>query len=237
MHVGLLACDEVAERFRHIAGGYQQMFERLLSPHIPGLRVTRFDVQAGDIPANAQACDAWITTGSRESVYDDVTWIRAAETFIRGIADSNRPFVGICFGHQLLARVLGAEVTRASGGWGVGVLPMSVLHNEYWMTPTRSTVRLQYMHADQVTELPSGATLLGESAHCPVAMFQAGARLLGIEAHPEFPAAYARALIEDRRARIGQQVAEDALARVDEPVDSDVVGGWIAHFFGAPPSN
>ena len=31
MHVGLLACDEVADRFQHIAGGYQQMFERLLS--------------------------------------------------------------------------------------------------------------------------------------------------------------------------------------------------------------
>jgi hypothetical protein len=63
-------------------------------------------------------------------------------------------------------------------------------------------------------------------------MFQAGSRLLGIEAHPEFPAAYARALIEDRRARIGERAAEDALARVDERADSDVVGRWIARFFG-----
>lgn len=236
MHVGLLACDEVAERFRHIAGGYQQMFERLLSPHIPGLRVTRFDVQAGDIPADARACDGWITTGSRASVYDDAGWIRAAETFVGKVADSDRPFVGICFGHQLLARTLGAEVNRAPGGWGVGVLPMQVVRREEWMTPALSTVRLQYMHADQATEPPDGATLLGAAAHCPVAMFQSGPRLLGIEAHPEFPAAYARALIEDRRARIGAQVAEDALARVDEPTDSGVVGGWIARFFGARQS-
>jgi len=83
VHVGLLACDEVAERFRHIAGGYQQMFERLLSPHIPGLRVTRFDVQAGNIPADARTCDAWITTGSRASVNDDAQWIRVVETFVR----------------------------------------------------------------------------------------------------------------------------------------------------------
>ena len=236
MHVGLLACDEVAERFGHIAGGYQQMFERLLSPHIPGLRVTRFDVQAGNIPADARTCDAWITTGSRASVYDDAQWIGAAETFVRKVADSDRPFVGICFGHQLRARTLGAEVTRASGGWGVGVLPMRVVRREDWMTPACSTVRVQYMHADQVTEPPDGATLLGEAPHCPVAMFQCGARLLGIEAHPEFPAAYARALIEDRRARIGDAVVEDALARVDEPTDSDVVGGWIARFLGARQS-
>lgn len=234
MHVGLLACDEVAERFWHIAGGYQQMFERLLSQHIPALRLTRFDVQAGNIPLDARACDGWITTGSRASVYDDAEWIRAAETFVRKVADSGRPFVGICFGHQLLARTLGAEVKRASGGWGVGVLPTSVVRKEDWMTPARSTVRMQYMHADQVVALPEGATLLGAAPHCRVAMFQWDANLLGIEAHPEFPAAYARALIEDRRARIGEQVAEDALARVDEPTDSDVVGGWIARFlFGS----
>ena len=236
MHVGLLACDEVAERFRHIAGGYQQMFERLLSPHIPGLRVTRFDLQAGNIPADSQMCDAWITTGSRASVYDDAEWIRSAETFVRKVAESDRPLVGICFGHQLLAHALGAEVKRAEGGWGVGVLPMTVVRTERWMTPALSTVRLQYMHADQVTAPPDGATLLGGTRHCPVAMFQSGPNLLGIEAHPEFPAAYARALIEDRRERIGVRAAEDALARVEEPTDSGVVGGWIANFFGARQS-
>src|SRR5215204_6418364 len=148
MHVGLLACDEVAEGFRHVAGGYQQMFERWLSPQVPGLRFTRFDVQAGETPADAQTCDTWITTGSRASVYDDAEWIRAAETFVRKVADSDRPFVGICFGHQLLARTLGADVKPAAGGWGVGVLPMRVLRRENWMTPVRSTVRMQYMHAD-----------------------------------------------------------------------------------------
>lgn len=231
MHVGLLACDEVAERFRPIAGVYQQMFERLLSPHLPGLRVTRFDAQSGELPDDPRVCDAWITTGSRASVYDDAEWIRAAERFIRSVADSDRPFIGICFGHQLLARTLGAEVKRAPGGWGVGVLPMSVVRREEWMVPARDIVRMQYMHADQVSELPEGAALLGEAPHCPVAMFQYGPRMLGIEAHPEFPAAYARALIEDRRARIGERTAGDALGRVDEPADSGVVGGWIAHFF------
>lgn len=206
------------------------MFERLLSPHIPDLSIKRFDLQAGDVPPNAAACDAWITTGSRASVYDDAAWIHAAVSFVRAVVDADRPFAGICFGHQLLARALGAEVARAPGGWGVGVLPMRILRDAPWMSPEASTVRLQYMHADQVTAPPDGATLLGEAPHCPVAMFQCGPRLLGIEAHPEFPAAYARALIDDRRARIGEATADEALARVDEPTDSKLVGGWIARF-------
>ena len=233
MHVGLLACDEVASRFQHIAGTYQQMFERLLSPHIAGLRITRFDVQAGETPADARACDAWITTGSRASVYDDAAWIRSLETFIRTAAAAEQPFVGICFGHQALARTFGAEVKRDPSGWGVGVLPMQVVQQEAWMTPPLASVRLQYMHADQVTQPPRGATLLAEAPHCPVAMFRVGARMVGIEGHPEFPPAYARALIEDRRERIGNDVAEAALARVDDEADSHVVGRWIARFFGA----
>jgi GMP synthase-like glutamine amidotransferase len=236
VNVGLLACDEVAERFQHVAGGYQQMFERLLSRHIPGLRITRFDMQAGQVPASATECDAWITTGSRASVYDDAAWIRTAVSFVNKIADADRPFAGICFGHQLLARALGAEVKRAPGGWGVAVLPMRVLRDEAWMTPACSTVRLQYMHADQVTAAPEGATVLGEAPHCPVAMFQCGRRLLGIQGHPEFTAAYARALIVDRRARIGEAAADDALARVDAPMDAEVVGAWIARFFAGQPS-
>jgi GMP synthase-like glutamine amidotransferase len=110
---------------------------------------------------------------------------------------------------------------------------MTVIRTERWMTPALSTVRLQYMHADQVTAPPDGATLLGGTRHCPVAMFRSGLNLLGIEAHPEFPAAYARALIEDRRVRIGAQAADDALARVDEPTDARAIGEWIAHFCGA----
>ena len=231
MHVGLLACDEVDERFRHIAGGFQQMYERLLSPHIPALRFTRFDVQALNLPADARTCDAWIASGSRASVYDGAAWIGAVESFVRKVADSDRPLVGTCFGHQLLARALGAEVKRAPGGWGAAVLPMTVVRRQDWMTPMLPTVRMQHMHADQVTDAPPGSTLLGKAPHCPVAMFQSGPRLLGIEAHPEFPAAYVRALIEDRRARIGPQAADDALARVDEATDSDVVGAWIARFF------
>ena len=35
--------------------------------------------------------------------------------------DSQVPIVGICFGHQILARALGGQVNRSPGGWEVSV--------------------------------------------------------------------------------------------------------------------
>ena len=75
MNVGLLECDHVDERFRHLAGGYREMFEALLRPHLPDLQFSYFDVCHGELPPAIDACDAYICTGSRASVYDQLEWI------------------------------------------------------------------------------------------------------------------------------------------------------------------
>ena len=86
------------------------------------------------------------------------------------------------------------------------------------------------MHGDQVQRLPPGSTVLARAAHCEVAMFRVGETMLGIEGHPEFPAPYAKALIETRRERIGEALAEEALANVNDPTQHDVVARWIKNF-------
>ena len=48
-------------------------------------------------------------TGSRYSVYEDRPWINALERYVREARDASDPFVGICFGHQVLAQALGGE--------------------------------------------------------------------------------------------------------------------------------
>ena len=98
------------------------------------------------------------------------------------------------------------------------------------MRPGQAACRLQYMHADQVRRLPAGATVLGRSPHCEVAMFSVGPAMLGIEGHPEFPAAFNEALIRARREQMGAARAEEALASVNRPTDAPLVGQWIAEF-------
>ena len=230
MNIGLLLCDDVSSRFRHIAGGYQDMFDALLRPHVPDLTLTPYDVRNGQLPASPDAHDVYLCTGSRHSVYDDLDWIEALKAFVRDVHDNRKAFVGVCFGHQVLAEALGGEVRKADQGWGIGVLDMDIVKPEPWMQPQQAHCRLQYMHGDQVQRLPPESTVLAVAKHCEVAMFKVGDTMLGIEGHPEFPAAYEQALLESRRDRIGPEAVDKALASLSTPTDHEVAGRWIAEF-------
>jgi GMP synthase-like glutamine amidotransferase len=230
VNIGLLECDHVEGRFPEVRGGYRDFFRTLLEPHIPGLRFSYYDAVRGELPASPEACDAFMCTGSQYSVYDALDWIAPLKGFLRRLQEKHKPFVGICFGHQMLAQALGGEVTKAAWGWGVGVHEMTVSRQEPWMRPALPACRLQYMHQDQVRRLPPKAVVLARSEHCEVAMFRVGESMLGIEGHPEFPADYSEALIRLRAPSIGKDRAQAALASVRQPTDNATVGSWIAGF-------
>jgi len=221
--VGLLECDDVVGRFPEIKGGYREMFAALL----PGFSFEYFSAFKGELPASTRACDAWVCSGSKYSVYDGSPWIEDLAAFIRG---TEKPFVGICFGHQMLAHAMGGEVAKARQGWGAGALPLRILKHEPWMEPARAEVSIQHMHQDQVVRLPDKSILLGKSDHCEVGMFRVGEHRLGIEGHPEFTVAFGSALIRSRRERIGAKESDRALESLKGKTDGRTVGKWIANF-------
>jgi GMP synthase-like glutamine amidotransferase len=228
MKIGLLECDHVMEKFRPIAGDYREMFTTLLGTEDLSWRF--FDVCNGGLPESAGACDLWLTTGSRFSAYDSLDWIERLKSFVVAVRNEKIPFVGVCFGHQILAEALGGEVRKAETGWGVGVHEIQIIQREAWMAPELQSCRLQFMHQDQVTRLPEGATLLGQTTHCPTAMFRVDETMFGVQAHPEFSSAYGEALIRDRIARIGEEKAHRGLETVSQRTDHQAVAAWIRRF-------
>ena len=224
MKIGLLECDDVVGRFPEVKGGYREMFAALL----PGLAFRYYEAHRGQLPSSASECDAWMCTGSKYSVYDGTPWIADLAAFIRSLGE--RRFVGICFGHQMLAHAMGGAVAKAKQGWGAGVLGVEVLRKEPWMDPPLQHLRIQHMHQDQVQRLPEKSLLLGRSAHCEVGMFRVGETMLGIEGHPEFTIEYGAALIRARRTQIGEQGALRALESLKGKTDSPTVGRWIERF-------
>ena len=227
MNIGLLQCDQVAERFRHLAGDYPEMFGALFGTSFD---LIPYDVCNGGWPASLDECDAYLCTGSRWSVYDNVAWIHELKTFVRRSYETSKPFIGICFGHQMMAEALGGKVEKSDYGWGVGIHPLEITQAEPWMQPAQTTLKLHYMHQDQVTRLPENSVVLARSEHCPVAAFRVGDTMLGLQAHPEFTNEYSAALLTDRLERIGADRVETARASLVHRTDEDVFVKWMAEF-------
>jgi GMP synthase-like glutamine amidotransferase len=234
MRIGLLQCDEVAERFRPVAGTFLESFGALLRDPLPDAELVPYDVMGGVVPGSPGECDAWLCTGSRFSAYDDEPWIDALSDFIRSAHDAAVPLVGICFGHQVLAQALGGRVERAATGWGAGVHRLHVVDQASWMDPPLGDLSLLFMHQDQVAELPPGATLRARTDHCPNAMFELGSSV-GLQAHPEFVPAFIAALVEDRVERIGAHKSAAALESLAATLDAPVVGQWLARVLAPSP--
>jgi GMP synthase-like glutamine amidotransferase len=228
MRVGLLECDHVSERFRHLSGDYADMFGALFGE---ALELVPFDVCLGGVPDAPDACEAWVCTGSRRSVYDEDEWIAPASQFVRDVRDAGVPFAGICFGHQLLAHALGGSVEKSGYGWGVGIHPVRVVRSEPWMEPAHERLNLHFMHQDQVIKAPpDDAIVLACTDHCEVAMFRVGDTMLGMQAHPEFTVAYADALLADRTERVGGDRAEEGRRSLTTPTDEAIVARWLTRF-------
>ncbi len=218
----------------HIAGDYPELFAELLRDH--DLELVRYDIDRGHFPATVAECDGWLCGPSRASAYDDLPWRPDAESLLREIVATEVPYVGICFGHQLLAQALGAPVTAAADGWQVGARDYVLVERPPWMDPPSTRITLIASHQDQVAALPDGAELLasGVDGGCPIAGFTVGARAWTLQPHPEFVTPLADHLLAARVELIGAERVRAARQSLDRPLDRLLVAGWIARFFSDP---
>jgi GMP synthase-like glutamine amidotransferase len=230
MRLGLLLAGHVADTSTHVAGDYPELFTALLGPDV---ELVRYDLDQDRFPDSGRECDGWLLSPSRCSVYDAHAWIASAEDLLRELLATERPYVGICFGHQLVAQALGAPVARAADGWQVGVQDYEIVTRHPWMQPETDSVALIASHEDQVLAVPDGAELLARADGCPIAGLTIGERAWTIQPHPEFVPELADDLLERRVELVGAAKVRDARATLARPLDRLVVAQWICAFFGA----
>jgi GMP synthase-like glutamine amidotransferase len=226
--LGVLQAGGPPARLADRYASYAVMFERLLGPGAYDYRT--FDVRAGDFPKQPEACDAYIVTGSSAGAYEPDPWIAALKRFLVE-AKGRAALVGVCFGHQIMAEAFGGRVIKSPKGWGVGLHTYEILARRPWMDEA-SAISLPASHQDQVVEAPPATTILAGSAFSPFGMLAYDDQpAISIQLHPEFDAAYAKALIEGRRGtRLSVAQTDAAIASLDAPNDSERVGGWIGRF-------
>jgi len=98
------------------------------------------------------------------------------------------------------------------------------------MQPAADSLKVLMMCQDQITVLPENAIQIASSAICPNAMIQVGAHMIGIQGHPEFTAAYDRALMEDRVDIMGADVVSAGINSLVQGADRDLMRQWIGSF-------
>ncbi len=228
MKIGLLETGEPPEQLQPEFGRYGIMFQDLLGP---GHDYVTYDVQAGQLPADPDECDAYIVTGSSAGVYDDLPWIAPLKAFL--VQAKGQPLVGVCFGHQVMAEAFGGKVLKSDKGWGVGLQVYDVAEPQPWMGQDGDVkVAVPGSHQDQVVEIPPGARAVAGSAFTPAGVLVYDDQpAISMQFHPEFDPAYARALIEARRgSRFTDAQADAAIASLGGDDDRGRVGAWIEAF-------
>jgi GMP synthase-like glutamine amidotransferase len=204
-------------------GSYPDMFRALLGD---GFEAESFDVEAGVLPLDPAAFNAYLVTGSPAGVYDKLPWIAELSDFLR--AAKSRKMVGICFGHQIMAEAFGGHVEKSAKGWGAGLHTYPIVSREPWMDGAHA-VSVPASHQDQVVLQPPNTDVIASSVFTPYAGLAWRDRpAISFQFHPEFAPDYAKALIAARYDRVPDPDA--AIASLDAPNDNARIGEWIRRF-------
>jgi GMP synthase (glutamine-hydrolysing) len=192
---------------------------------------------------------ALIFSGGPASVGEPGAPTVAAEVLAMGV-----PVLGICYGMQLLAGMLGGQVVKAEAReYGPAVL--NVDEPGKLLAGCGTDLDIWMSHGDQVKRLPEGFRKLAHTSTCPVAaMGDAKRRIYGVQFHPEVvhtpcgPQVFRNFLFsiagcrggwtmagfaEEAVGKIRQQVGEDGvICALSGGVDSTVVAALLNRAVG-----
>ena len=129
--IAILECDTPLPGTRSKYGGYGGVFTSLLhsgaavlSPPLSpsDLQISIFDVVTKQEYPSLESIDAVLLTGSKHDSYGNDPWILKLVKFTEAVLKQRRVrIIGVCFGHQIVGRAMGAKVGRCNKGWEVSV--------------------------------------------------------------------------------------------------------------------
>jgi GMP synthase-like glutamine amidotransferase len=159
-------------------------------------------------------------------------------------------FSGICFGHQILCRVLGSEVKpEPNGEWEISHNPVQIsdIGRRIFNLPAdKDHINLHQMHVDYVVEapkptgknrelLPPGTKVhvWGTSEHTGVQGCYINKRLFTSQGHMEFTEEMVKRQLEKRveSGALKEEDADEAAERSDWMHDGLLVAKAVLRFF------
>ncbi len=174
--------------FEHMRAQNPGIFRDYAPDH--GIEFHEIDLHAGDKIPNLENYDALWAMGGSMNIWeeDEFPWLVEEKLAIRrAVFDLKMPFLGICFGHQLLGEVAGGVVgpTEHCEIGLVDVLATAAGQSHPMLNSLSDPTRWANVHLAEVMKPPPGAEILAASAHCQNHMMQVGDLAYSCQFHPE----------------------------------------------------
>lgn len=170
--------------------------------------------------------------GSASANDDSIEYFEPLREMVRDAAAAGVPTLGVCLGHQVIARALGGAVEVNPQGQQVGVLTAGwtdAAETDVLFGPSRPARAIQWNH-DVVVGLPEGAEVLAATPDGETQVVRFAPTVWGVQAHPEATLAICTQWaaedrdehelrgLDQRRFLTEVGEAEDSLGREWEPV-------------------
>ncbi|RAL13717.1 Aldedh-domain-containing protein [Aspergillus homomorphus CBS 101889] len=226
LRVAVLECDTPVDPVLSKYGTYGDIFENHLKEGLQRieapikLQLTKINVVQPVVEyPRPEAFDVVLLTGSKHDSYKDVPWILTLVRFVQDCYTShNKRMIGICFGHQIIARALGARVGPNISGWEVAVEPFYLTSAGRQLFGTNE-LSLQMMHRDVVFEVPPGCVNLGSSLICGIQGLYIPGKILTVQGHPEYNDFMVSSILKIRHegGTFDDSLYKDGMSRVNRP--------------------
>jgi len=154
---------------------------------------------AGDLLPAPEVFDWLVVMGGSMNADEEsrYSWLADEKRAIERAIAARKHVLGICLGSQLIARVLGAKVTR-NRDVEIGWFPIERAQNAVASAVGRALparAEVFHWHGDTFA-LPEGAVQLARSAACEQQGFAYGERVLALQFHPEMTPESVRAFAQ-----------------------------------------
>ncbi len=130
-----------------------------------------------------------IITGSHSMVTDNLEWSVNIEQWIKKAINHPIYILGICYGHQLIGKALGANVNNNPKGKEIGtvtILSKDEINKDPLFKDTPLNFKAHVTHMQSVLTLPKGAKSLAFNSHDENQIVRFSDYIWGVQFHPEF---------------------------------------------------
>lgn len=168
----------------------------------PGTLSWMVKVSKDKLPETVAPFSHVILSGSTDSILDQTPALEPIMRLVREAVDLGRPVLGICYGHQLIAKaLLGDAHVRRSETPEMGWLPVRVLPaGKEYFPGLPNPFHTFLAHFDEVCDLPDDWEVIAETDRCAVHGFvNRKLRVLGFQFHPEIDTEVGNACYEITR--------------------------------------